>query len=250
MLVVVCGMHRSGSTLVAQMAKGLLCDVGPLTISSNGLGGSVEEMQARASDPHHTWLAKVHIPRRVLRRALPDQGARYLYTYRDVRDALASAWRKNRFLFGSEERGPEIAAQFVREEIDIGAVFEDRRHCWIGRYETIVHNLPALVEDLASFLDVPLSPDKQAQLVAAASPEKQRERSLLVSSGDRSVRVETFITTNHITDGRSGAWKETLSVQEAIAAEHAGRQWLRDKDYPLCFRKAMYPDSSPENSPG
>ncbi|EDY39443.1 hypothetical protein CPCC7001_2324 [Cyanobium sp. PCC 7001] len=198
-------------------------------------------MHARAKDPDHTWLAKVHIPRRVLRRALPDEGTRYLYTYRDVRDALASAWRKNRFLFGSDERGPAIASQFVREEIDIGAVFEDRRHCWIGRYETIVKDLPGLVTDLAAFLGVSLTPEKLQELVTEAAPDKQRQRSLKVSSGDRSVRLETFITTNHITDGRSGAWKETLSVEEAIAAEHAGRHWLVAKDYPLCFRKAMYP---------
>lgn len=242
MLVVVCGMHRSGSTLVAQLAKGLLSACGKLTISDNGLGHSVEEMKARARDPERTWLAKVHIPRRVLRRALPDDGARYLYTYRDVRDALASAWRKNRFLFGSEERGAEIAAQFVREEIEIGAVFEDRRHCWIGRYETIVNNLPSLVDDLERFLDLSTSAALKQELVAEASPEKQRQRSQQVSSGDRSVRLDTFITTNHITDGRFGAWKETLSVEEAIAAEHAARSWLRQKGYPLCFRKAMYPD--------
>lgn len=242
MLVVVCGMHRSGSTLVAQLAKGLLSSSGEITISSNGLGSSVEEMHARASDPDHTWLAKVHIPRRVLRRALPDEGARYLYTYRDVRDALASAWRKNRFLFGSEERGPKIAAQFVREEIEIGAVFEDRRHCWIGRYEVIVNDIPSLVNDLERFLNVSVSTALKKELVEEASPEKQRQRSRLVSTGDRSVRLDTFITTNHITDGRFGAWKETLSVEEAIASEQAARDWLRHKDYPLCFRKAMYTD--------
>ncbi len=56
------------------------------------------------------------------------------------------------------------------------------------------------------------------------------------------MRLDTFITTNHITDGRFGAWKETLSVEEAIASEQAARDWLRHKDYPLCFRKAMYID--------
>lgn len=245
MLVVVCGMHRSGSTLVAQLAKGLLSGCTPLSVSNNGLGDSIEEMHARAEDPNQTWLAKVHIPRRVLRRALPDKGAKYLYTYRDVRDALASAWRKNRFLFGSEDRGAQIAAQFVKEEISIGSVFEDRRHCWIGRYESIVNDLPCLVDDLAGFLNVSVSAENRQRLVEEASPQKQRERSLQVSSGDRSVRLETFITTNHITDGRSGAWKETLSVEEAIAAEEAGREWLKAKGYALCFRKAMYPDFNP-----
>ncbi|WP_370561652.1 sulfotransferase domain-containing protein [Cyanobium sp. NS01] len=246
MLVVVCGMHRSGSTLVAQLAKGLLSASCELTVSSNGLGSSVEQMHARASDPAHTWLAKVHIPRRELRRALPDQGALYLYTYRDVRDALASAWRKNRFLFGSEDRGPTIAAKFVREEIEIGAVFEDRRHCWIGRYETIVNDIPSLVNDLESFLDLSVSTALKQELVEEAAPDKQRQRSQLVSTGDQLVRLETFITTNHITDGRFGAWKETLSVEEAIASEHAARDWLRQKKYPLCFRKAMYTDPPQE----
>jgi hypothetical protein len=245
MLVVVCGMHRSGSTLVAQLAKGLLSSTTHLQISTNGLGDSVEEMQTRAQDQEQTWLAKVHIPRRELRRALPQRGLRYLYTFRDVRDALASAWRKNRFQFGSADRGADIAARFVREEIEIGAFFEAQQPCWIGRYEEIVYDLPGLVHELAGFLDVTVSPAMAAELVADASPERQRERSRLVSEGDRSVRRDTFITTNHITDGRGGAWKESLSVAEAIAAEQAGRRWLRMKGYPLCFRKVVDPEPQP-----
>ncbi|MFQ6539608.1 MULTISPECIES: sulfotransferase domain-containing protein [Aphanothece] len=245
MLVVVCGMHRSGSTLVAQLTRGLLSETCEPRISTNGLGDSVAEMQERANDPEQIWLSKVHIPRRDLRRALPDQGVRYLYTYRDVRDALASAWRKNRFILGSSDRGPEIAAQFVKEETEIGAVFEARRNCWIGRYEQIVHDLPALVDALGRFLEISISSERKAALVEDASPEKQRERSQRVSEGNRSLQRETFITTNHITDGRAGAWKDTLSVAEAIAAEHAGRRWLRQKGYPLSFRKSMYPIPQP-----
>lgn len=238
MLVVICGMHRSGSTLVAQLVRGLLeTQPLPVSISDNGLGATPEEMQARAADPNHIWLAKVHQQAKRFRDGLPDEGALYFYTYRDLRDALASAWRKNRYVIGHPKRTPEELRAFVKAQLKSGNIFEARQNLWRGRYEDFVEDLVGLTEQLAHTLQVPTTPELVERLVAEAQPDKQRERVRQLSEGNQEVRSTSFITSNHITDGRSGAWKETLTVQEAELAERMARPWLKQRGYPLCFRK-------------
>lgn len=238
MLVVICGMHRSGSTLVAQLVRGLLDQQPlPVTISDNGLGDTPDEMQARANDPAHIWLVKVHQQAKRFRDGLPDEGAQYFYTYRDLRDALASAWRKNRYTQGHPQRSPEALRAFLKAQLKSGRIFEARRHLWSGRYEEFVHDLPGLTLQLAEALKVPTTPDLVERLVEEAQPDRQRERVRQLGEGNHDVRTSSFITSNHITDGRSGAWKDTLTVQEAELAERMARPWLKARGYPLCFRK-------------
>ena len=246
MLIVVCGMHRSGSTLVAQLVKGLLgAQSKPVTISANGLGDTVAEMQARAADPDHIWLVKVHQQARRFREGMPDEGALYLYTYRDMRDALASAWRKNRLQVGDAERSPDTLQEFIRSQIRSARVFEARKNIWIGRYENFVHNLEGLAVELAQALNIDASPSLINTLTAAARPEEQRKRVRQLKGGDKTIRAGSFITSNHITDGREGAWKETLTVAEAQRAECLAQSWLKAKGYELYFRRDLQDNVRP-----
>ena len=250
MLVIICGMHRSGSTLVAQLVRGLLESQDlPLTISDNGLGSTDEELHARAADPNHIWLVKVHQQARRFRDRLPDKGAVYFYTYRDMRDALASAWRKNRLHLGHPERSPESLQAFVRAQLKAAKVFEARKNLWRGRYEDFVCNLNELTYELAAVLNVQTSTDLVAKLVSAASPEEQRKRVLKLSKGDQAVRADSFITSNHITDGREGAWKETLTFAEAEMTESIAEHWLKAKGYQLYFNQSgNTQESNPEKN--
>lgn len=242
MLIVICGMHRSGSTLVAQLVRGLLAEQPlPVTISDNGLGETVAEMQARAADPEQIWLVKVHQQAKRFRDGLPDEGATYFYTYRDLRDALASAWRKNRLTSGHRLRTPEALKSFVHAQLKAGLIFEARSNLWRGRYEDFVDDLEGLTRQLAAVLKITPSQEVIEHLVADAQPEQQRERVRALSQGNQTIGKASFITSNHITDGREGAWKETLTVAEAELAERMARRWLKSRGYSLCFRKGQRP---------
>ncbi len=39
------------------------------------------------------------------------------------------------------------------------------------------------------------------------------------------------ITSNHITDGREGAWRDTLTDEELVAIEGEGAVWLKANGY-------------------
>ncbi len=240
MLIVICGMHRSGSTLVAQLVQGLLAEQPlPVTVSENGLGETVADMQARAADPQQIWLVKVHQQAKRFRDGLPDEGATYFYTYRDMRDALASAWRKNRLTSGHRLRTPEALESFIRAQLKAGLIFEARSNLWRGRYEDFVDDLEGLTRQLAAVLKVTPSQELIQRLVADAQPDQQRERVRELSRGNQAIGKTSFITSNHITDGREGAWKETLTVAEAALAERIARRWLKSRGYSLCFRKSQ-----------
>lgn len=245
MLVIICGMHRSGSTLVAQLVKGLLeAQEIPLTVSDNGLASTVEEMHARAADPSRIWLAKVHQQARRFRDGLPDKGAFYFYTYRDIRDALASAYRKNRLILGHPKRSPESLQSFLNAQLKAGKIFEARANLWCGQYENFVNDLSGLSHELAQALNIHPTPQLIQNLVSAASPEEQRKRVDQLTQGDQTVRTSSFITSNHITDGREGAWKDTLTVSEAEMAERIAGCWLKSKNYKLYFNQNTLPEST------
>jgi hypothetical protein len=248
MLVVICGMYRSGSTLVAQLVKGLLeTQSKPVTISSNGLGSTAEEMHARAADANQIWIAKVHRRAKRYGDSLPDNGAIYFYTYRDMRDAVASAWRKNRLQIGDSDRSSKALESFIKDQIKAGKTFEACKNLWIGQYEDFIHSLEDLVTQLAETLKINASPQLIKKLVSAARPSEQLKRVNELKRGNNAVRASTFITSNHITDGREGAWKETLTVAEAQLAETLARDWLKAKGYELYFQQAENSTTKPVN---
>jgi len=232
MLIVVCGMHRSGSTLTYQLTSQMLDDRIDLRHLSGGLGKTLDDMRSYAASDQ-VYLAKTHVPTRLFRQALPEVGAKYIYTYRDVRDAIASLWRKGKLPAGHADRGPESAARLVNRELLAGTAFRRMPSLFEARYEDFVADTTDMISSLARFLDVALMPGELERLREETSLERQRDRVKQLAGSERD--LSTRITPRHITDARVGAWWHTLTVAEVQAIEHAAEQWLTQHDYRLAI---------------
>lgn len=219
MLVLVCGMHRSGSTLVWQITRQLL-DGRPGLRNPRGIPTS--EFPVAAADPHDLLLAKAHYRSVVPASDFPDEGALYIYTYRDVRDVVASLFRKG--AMSAPRRGGDESRAIARRELRGDSFWRQRRVVWIGRYEHFRDDVPGLVRSLADFLGVSVTPERVAEIVDWVSIDRQRER--VIRYRDEGIDPDTRITEQHITDGREGAWRDTLTIAELEAVEQAGARWL------------------------
>lgn len=226
MIVIVCGQHRSGSTLAWQIAHELLTRTRPV---SSPIRTDPAWLWLHALLPRHVRMVKVHFSPAMNKHHFPQRGAQYIYTFRDPRDVAASLIRKGRYGTEHEKRGPDGVTAIVRREIRGDAFWRTRENLWLGRYEDISRDVPGLVRSLADFLRVPVDDGTVARIVDHVSVERQRERvgDLRASSVDPSLRI----TANHITDGAEGAWRSTLTPDEVVAIEMVAGDWMRARGY-------------------
>jgi len=247
-LLVVCGMHRSGSTLVWQIAR-LLLDGSPGLRNPRGL--STSEFPAAAADPADLLMAKVHFRPALDRDDFPQVGAKYLYTFRDPRDVVASLYRKGRTKPGDPERGPRNSRLIARRELRGDDFWRSRDSVWIGKYEDFRDDIPALIRDIADFLEVQVSADQVADIVREVDLEAQAQRA--IAAKQHGVDDDLRVTSNHITDGREGAWRDTLTPEELVAIEGESARWLVAHGYAVETqvgrRKTADMGGQPEQAP-
>lgn len=219
-------MHRSGSTLVWQITRQLLDGTPGLR---NPRGVSTEEYPAAAADPGDLLMAKVHFRPALDRGDFPDEGARYLYTYRDPRDVVASLYRKGRFKPDDPERGARPSRLTVRRELRGDEFWTSKSDVWIGRYEDFRDDVPGLVRAIAAYLDVPVDDARVSAIVSEVDLAAQEERAK--AAREHGVDDDLRVTSNHITDGREGAWRDTLTSEELVAIEAESARWLVEHGY-------------------
>ena len=145
-------MHRSGSTLVWQIARQLLDGAPACATPEASPPRSTRPPQRTPGGPAHGQGA---LPPALNRDDFPDDGARYLYTYRDPRDVVASLYRKGRFQARRSERGARPSRLTVRRELRGDEFWTSKSDVWIGRYEDFRDDVPGLVRTLAGYLGRP-----------------------------------------------------------------------------------------------
>ena len=219
-------MHRSGSTLVWQITRQLLDGAPGLR---NPRGVSTEEYPAAAANPDDLLMAKVHFRPALDRDEFPDEGARYLYTYRDPRDVVASLYRKGRYKPDDPERGARPSRLIVRRELRGDEFWTSKSDVWIGRYEDFRDDVPGLVRTLAAYLEVPVDDARVTAIVREVDLAAQEERAK--AAREHGVDDDLRVTSNHITDGREGAWRDTLTSEELVAIEAESARWLVEHGY-------------------
>ena len=226
MLVLVCGMHRSGSTLVWQITRLLLEGQPGLR---NPRDVELKDFAAAAADPDDLLMAKVHYRPTVTEEEFPRDGAIYLYTYRDLRDAIASLYRKGRYTKRDPRRGPRNSRLAARRELAGNDMWTSMPGVWIAKYEDFRDDVPRLVRNLATTLQIDLTEERLTAICAEVDidAQKQRVQAALVVGIDEDSRI----TQNHITDGREGAWRDTLTEGELGAIELESGAWLVTHGY-------------------
>ncbi len=247
-------MHRSGSTLVWQIAR-LLLDGSPGLRNPRGL--STSEFPAAAANPDDLLMAKVHFRPALERDDFPQVGAKYLYTFRDPRDVVASLYRKGRAKPGDPERGARNSRLITRRELRGDKFWRSRDSIWVGKYEDFRDDIPTLICDIAAFLGVEVSTDRVREIEREVDLEAQAQRA--IAAKQHGVDDDLRVTSNHITDGREGAWRDTLTSEELVAIEGESARWLvahqyevetqvgrrKSSDAPAPVAHKVTPDSSP-----
>ena len=156
-------------------------------------------------------LIKVHD----FNKSLAGQSQYILYSFRDIRDVIASGIRK----FGWVP-SVEVADNLIIQHERWMNVAD-----FVMRYETMLHDKENIIADLARLFDI--------KNVDPAGIVNSIEQLNYQSQGDKN---EMYHKTNlyhsgHITDGRHGSWKGLIdpALIQKIEEKHQG--WFKKYNY-------------------
>ncbi len=205
-LVLAAGMPRSGSTWLYNALR--------LLLARNGLSyaaGWLTDLEHRVGT--EPVLLKVHD----YDPALVARAAGIVYSYRDLRDALASARRK----FG---RAPSLA--HARRLLESHARWLPAAG-FVMRYETMLQDPSGTLSALAAAFGL------QAGDAAALAAELGRLDYTASEDGNGRYNTVNLMHRDHVTDGTHGSWRGTLDDDFVRDLEREFAHWFADHGYSI-----------------
>jgi hypothetical protein len=225
-LVICCGMPRAASTLQFQIVCELIERAGrgvrPVSIPT-----PMSPEMALGPDPIH--VARMHGPDPALERKLNPRFTRYLYIYRDVRDAIAS------YILKEGDIPPEQIGRIVEAHL-LGPYhhFVSRHNVLISRYETVVRSIPAEIRRISRFIGV--EADHARAEAISYKVDLRTQQKHIAERGwreDETHDAHTFIHPKQIHDGKVGKFRGVLTPPQLEEVERVARGWLTTRGYTL-----------------
>ncbi len=226
MLVICCGMPRAASTLQFQIVCELIERAG-LGVRPSVMPTPIEAWMTSGAESYH--VARLHAPAPELERALSPRFTRYLYVYRDVRDAIAS------YILKEGDVAPERIGPMVQEHLLAPYYhFVARPNVLISRYETVVRSIPAEIRRIARFLGVEVD-HARAEAIAYKLDLRTQQKHIAQRTWREGEThdARTFIHPKQIHDGRVGKFRGVLTPPQLEEVERVARGWLTTRGYAL-----------------
>ncbi len=239
MLVVCCGMIRSGSTLQYNLVRGLVEATG----SGRGLGfignPDRDDRLCRWSQTSTWHVVKMHGLADWMLEEQARKSIRFFFSHRDLRDVAASAKRK----FGWPS--PQIW-QAIDAAIGLQQRLEDIPEAEIHRYAELSADPSKSLASIAEFLGLPLGDRSKSRILSACSLNSAQEvqaaiRDIMSAKGvsiseDNKASIfdqTTLLHHNHISPsgGKDDAWHHDLTTDDLRTIDGRYRQWQQNEGY-------------------
>jgi hypothetical protein len=235
MWIFCCGMMRAGSTLQFQITAQL--------IEEAGRGKRVEwtppehfpEVREQYANYSGWKVFKAHILTKPMRAEFELKNALGVYVFRDIRDVMVSAMRKQAKSFEQlwQENYVDVCLRNFKRWTRLPGVL-------VSKYEEITTDLPTEVSRIAAHLGISLSYTACERIAAEYTMARQRERIELfcraLSPEQQSAQGPIFdpvtlLHTNHIYSGESGEWTRVLTPSQVSLIEEKAQSWLAANGY-------------------
>lgn len=226
-LILSAGMPRSGSTWLYNAARLLLIEkMGGQEQLSCGWIDDISTLPTR-----EIMLIKIHD----FDKTWVEKASLILYSFRDVRDALASAKRKF---------GLDVKLEHAGEYISHGEQWRNVAD-FIMRYEDMITNQAAVLTELGGVLGITHNAainNAVNQLEGLSFSGGKKEQSGIIGSTaamlgfgkkKKSYNAENLLHEGHITDGRVGSWHAHLDPGLVREIEQKYSDWFKANGYDI-----------------
>jgi len=230
------GMIRSGSTLQFQLSAAI--------VEQAGIGRRLPYVPESDCDPTcpqddltgEFRVLKVHVYTPAFAKECMENGARVVYSYRDIRDIAVSAMRKFDMSFGQL-----MDAKWLEPAITDYYSWTKCPLAYVGRYEDFVEDISGEAEKINRFLGLPLDLQDVSRLAEKFSIAQQlvQIQKIREQNGSTILAKEIvfdpveLLHHNHIYQGQVGGWREILSDSEKSILTDKFAAWLEENEYDL-----------------
>jgi hypothetical protein len=228
------GMIRSGSTVQYQLTAAI--------IESAICGRRVpyvpesDFVTIRDSYDFRFAVFKAHVCNPDLSRECLNNGAKVVYSYRDIRDVAVSAMRKFEMTFDEL-----IKKGWLDQAIEDYHRWTAMPDVLISRYESFHDSLIQETRKISDFLQITLSDQMVEHIGRDFQTDRQKERIARLRPPDigPSGREELvfdpreLLHWNHLHDGQAGAWITLLSQDQRSCLTHKFSDWLLATGYSI-----------------
>jgi Sulfotransferase domain len=240
MLVICCGMMRSGSTLQYQIATELVEKAG------KGIGlGEVRDADCRqlldAKPENQMQVVKLHQLRHLkgVKEAIAQNQARCIYSYRDIRDVTYSLVRMRNSTFEKVI----FQTQEIKECIDNFYAWTALDNVLISRYEDMIADLVNETLRISHHLGLACSLEDAQTIADQFNLKKQRSRieqwQAAKQEGASGYEPKSMLHANHINSDRLQNASTKLSALQIAYLENMTETWLKSQNYTITSSSMM-----------
>ena len=249
MWIFCCGMIRSGSTLQYQLVSEI--------IRSKNIGKSLgwttpqdfQDLYQRENDETKILVVKSHDFIAQATQLSNEGKAKFVYSYRDIRDVIISiAHKYDKSFLGV------IRAGHIEPALENYEKWNALTPILSSKYEILSKDIKHELVRICEFIDVDLDELELDRIAGEYTIDKQRQRIMSTNYGSSGIQSgglvyspETLLYQNHINSGESELWQHVLPRLECGIIESLAESWLLSHDYPLSqnylyrnFAKILY----------
>lgn len=217
--IIICGMPRSGSTLLFNLIKQLMI------IHSNKVNTYFNydlEYRELLSNERSIYVKKNHRYSPLLSKRIEKKLSIGFFTHRDIRDVVVSLIQKGRIT----DFYDWLARRKLRKIINDSMLYANTKNIILIPYEELINDKKNVILKVAGKLNICLTESEINSLIDSSDIEKIKE-DIKIRGEVGKIDVITQLHSNHIKDGIVGKWKEILSKDQIDIINESGKDFLK-----------------------
>jgi hypothetical protein len=223
--IVVCGVQRSGSTLLFNLINEILAEnkYKEDTFFEKEIlyKKLLERERSELVKKNHTYLPLV------ARRVKKGTSVGF-FTHRDIRDILASSIQKG-WVNNIEEW---VDSQRIKYMINNSLLYAKTPNMHIYSYSDLMNKREQTIRSISETLGIELNEESVQKIKQNTSIQKVKKELQQIPQ-DVKLFYDNQLHKNHIADGSSGKWRKFFSEEEKNFLNKYCEDYLKYFDYPL-----------------
>lgn len=224
--IFLCTYPKSGTTWLQMILFQLNSD-GDLKKAGH-LSRAIPHFEEQAFDTKQLGSPRI-FKTHLLRKQLPKNG-RFIYVMRNGMDVVHSYYHHYQVMHLYQGSFEEFFDLFMGGEVAYGGWFDhisdwlrqkENKHILFLSYEEMIDNPRRVIEQIASFCDIPMDPEKMERVLHRTSFDFMKEHKALIDMVSLRKPMGKDVPLNLIREGKTGMGHNALSQSQKDAYQRA-----------------------------
>lgn len=217
--IVVCGMKRSGSTLLFNLIKEITNKIGN---DRDTYFNDENDYIRLLNYEDYRYISKTHSYVPFVARRIKNGYTRGFFSHRDIRDVIVSLMQKG----WVENIDHWLKTDQLEILINNSILWASVKNITIISYEELIKNGKDVIISIAKQVNINLTNDDINNILEKVSI-KNTKKTIDSIKGNNEYDVKTQLHQNHIFDGKIGKWKKILTEEQISIINKRSNNFLK-----------------------